>query len=155
MVVDPFTMRSRRRSLSSLLDGTTHATPEAEEAYLKEILAGATHLRPVVLDRSTPLGRAQAMMYEASTVWSWSSALWHYRKDGGNRRTNASLRTALGINPWVSDYLLGAFSLPRVLPEPISPGSDEEAIVYVWSALAGWLRTLGAIEWLRGQSEKP
>ena len=298
-VVDPFTMQSRRRSLSSLLDGTTHATPEAEEAYLQEILAGATHLRPVVLDRSTPLGRAQAMMYEAvgledpaarvamarkalkvspdcadawvllaeetagddevavlmyeagvaageralggeaaftdhtgdlwdnldarpymrarqglamtlwemgefeeamqhyramlalnptdhqriryllvtallnlgddreagsllrrygdeaATVWSWSWALWHFRKDGSHRRTNGSLRKALDINPWVPDYLLGIFSLPRVLPEPITPGSDEEAIVYIWSALAGWLRTPGAIEWLRVQAERP
>ena len=298
VVVDPFTMQSRRRSLSSLLDGTTHDTPEAEEAYLQEILAGATHLRPVVLDRSTPLGRAQAMMYEAagledaaarvamarealkvspdcadawvllaeetagddevavlmyeagveageralggeaaftdhtgdfwenlnarpymrsrqglamtlwemgeleeamqhyremldlnptddqrnryllvtalmeqgddrevgsllrrygddpSTIWAYSWALWHFRKDGAHRRTNGSLRKALDINPWVPDYLLGTFSLPRVLPEPITPGSDEEAIVYVWSALAGWLRTPGAIDWLRDRQAR-
>ena len=121
-VVDPFTMQSRRRSLSSLLDGTTHATPEAEEAYLQEILAGATHLRPVVLDRSTPPGRAQAMMYEAVGLEDTAARV-------------AMAREALQVSPDCADAW--------VLLAEETAGDAEVAVLMYEAGVAAGERALG------------
>jgi hypothetical protein len=46
-------------------------------------------------------------------------------------------------------YLLGHKSLPGALPELIGFGDESEAVAYFARALSAWLRTPGALEWLR------
>lgn len=65
VVVDPFTMSVDVRRLDSILEGRTFANPEEEAAFLAEVMAGRTNLRPVVADPNTPLGRAQSLVYDA------------------------------------------------------------------------------------------
>ncbi len=85
---------------------------------------------------------------DATAIWSYTRALWAFRRLGAGPEANASLRTALKQNRFVPQYLLGMKKLPRHLPEYIGFGDEDEAVAYVAEAGAGWWKTPGAMEWL-------
>ena len=86
---------------------------------------------------------------DATASWTYTRALWMFRKEGATEGANAALREALETNPFVPLYLLGQKSLPGVLPEYIGFGDESEAVTYAAESLNGWLRTPGALDWLR------
>ncbi len=86
---------------------------------------------------------------DLSATWAYSRALLSFRTEGNGRRANASLKDASVVNYIVPDYLLGRLSAPRDLPPELFDDVEGEAITYFWSGIAGWLRTPGAIDWLR------
>jgi tetratricopeptide (TPR) repeat protein len=86
---------------------------------------------------------------DASALWLYTRALWTFRKKGSTREANAALEEALETNPFVPLYLLGQRSLPQALPEYIGFGDESEAVAYIAEAMPAWLRTSGALEWLR------
>ncbi len=97
-----------------------------------------------------PLGELLAQYEdEASAMWVYTRALWRFRKEGATQEADAALREALQTNPYVPPYLLGQKSLPGALPELVGLGDESEAVSYFARALTGWLKTPGAIEWLR------
>ena len=56
-------------------------------------------------------------------------------------------------NKHVPAYLLGQKPLPLERPGYYSPGDQNEAILYVGSALSGWKETPGAIAWLKATEQ--
>ena len=46
-------------------------------------------------------------------------------------------------------FLLGKKKMPPELPDYVGYGDENEAVAYVYDNLAAWLRTRGALEWLR------
>lgn len=86
---------------------------------------------------------------DASAFWVYTRALWRFRKEGATKEATAALKEAIEINPYVPLYLLGHKSLPGALPELIGFGDESEAVAYFARALSAWLRTPGALEWLR------
>ena len=86
---------------------------------------------------------------DASAFWVYTRALWMFRKEGATKEATAALKEAIETNPYVPLYLLGHKSLPGALPELIGFGDESEAVAYFARALSAWLRTPGALEWLR------
>lgn len=86
---------------------------------------------------------------EASAFWIYTRALWAFRQGGATEEATAVLEEAVQNNPHVAQYLLGWKGFPEALEELIDYGEEGEAVSYFVRYLASWLRTPGAVEWLR------
>lgn len=87
---------------------------------------------------------------EASAYWLYTRALWRFRTEGAGERATRELEEATGTNPYVPLYLLGRKNfLAQGLPRLIGLGDESEAVSYFARALTEWLRTPGAVEWVR------
>jgi tetratricopeptide (TPR) repeat protein len=89
---------------------------------------------------------------DAGASWVYARALWSFRKGGDGEEARAALEEAISFNPFVPGYLLGRRGMPGALPALVGFGDESEAAVYFAEALPGWLRTPGAIEWLRANA---
>jgi tetratricopeptide (TPR) repeat protein len=86
---------------------------------------------------------------DCSATWAYSAALLAFRKGGDDADARQLLVEAKKTNPHVPAYLLGKKKLPRRLPDYIGMGDENEAVVYAISAVAGWKKAVGALDWLR------
>lgn len=86
---------------------------------------------------------------DAGASWVYARALWRFRTQGNGEEARSALEEAISFNPFVPEYLLGRRGMPGALPALVGFGDESEAMVYFAEALPGWLRTPGAIEWLR------
>ena len=86
---------------------------------------------------------------EASAFWIYTRALWAFRQGGASEKATAVLEEAVQTNPHVAQYLLGWKGFPEALEELMDYGEEGEAVSYFVRYLASWLRTPGAVEWLR------
>ena len=92
---------------------------------------------------------------EASAYWLYTRALWRFRMEGATERATTELKEATATNPYVPLYLLGRKNLlAQGLPELIGLGDESEAVSYVARALPEWLKTPGAVEWLRENTDE-
>ena len=82
-------------------------------------------------------------------------ALWRFRTEGASERATTELAEATGTNPYVPLYLLGKKNLlAQGLPELIGFGDESEAVSYFANALPEWLKTPGAVEWVRENADE-
>jgi len=86
---------------------------------------------------------------DIAASWVYTRTLWTFRKEGASKEAAAALEEALEANPFVPLYLLGQKRLPTVPPELIGLGDEREAVSYAMEDLTVWLKTPGALEWLR------
>ena len=92
---------------------------------------------------------------EASAFWLYTRALWRFRTEGATERATTELNEAIGANPYVPLYLLGRKNLlAQGLPKLIGLGDESEAVSYFARALPEWLKTPGAVEWVRENTEE-
>jgi tetratricopeptide (TPR) repeat protein len=92
---------------------------------------------------------------EASAYWLYTRALWRFRTEGAGERAATELEEATGTNPYVPLYLLGRKNfLSQGLPGLIGLGDESEAVSYFARALTEWLRTPGAVEWVRENTDE-
>jgi len=89
---------------------------------------------------------------DAGASWVYARALWRFRTEGDDEEARSALEEAISFNPFVPGYLLGRRGMPGALPALVGFGDESEAVVYFAEALPGWLRTPGAIEWLRANA---
>lgn len=89
---------------------------------------------------------------DVSADWLYTWALLDFRRWGDSREARKRLQEARRWNAHVPDYLLGRKRLPPWLPDYITFGGETEAISYAASFGESWLRTPGALEWLRDQT---
>jgi len=89
---------------------------------------------------------------DAGAGWVYARALWRFRTEGDGEEARSALEEAISFNPFVPGYLLGRKGMPGALPALVGFGDESEAVVYFAEALPGWLRTPGAIEWLRANA---
>ncbi len=89
---------------------------------------------------------------DAGASWVYARALWRFRTEGDGEEARSALEEAISFNPFVPGYLLGRRGMPGALPALVGFGDESEAAVYFADALPGWLRTPGAIEWLRANA---
>lgn len=102
------------------------------------------------LDHNERLGELLARYEdEDSASWAYTKALWAYRKDGASEEAATILEEAVQTNPYVAHYLLGRGSFSEALEELMGYGEEGEAVAYFFKHLSNWLRTPGAVEWLR------
>jgi tetratricopeptide (TPR) repeat protein len=86
---------------------------------------------------------------EAMAMWLYPKALLAFRRGGRSPEADRLLRGAIGHNRFVPDYLLGRKRTPRVMPEYIGLGDEDEAAAFVSEYALIWHKTPGAAEWLR------
>jgi tetratricopeptide (TPR) repeat protein len=92
---------------------------------------------------------------EASAYWLYTRALFRFRTEGASERATGDLEEATDTNPYVPLYLLGRRNfLSQGLPELIGLGDESEAVSYFATALTEWLRTPGAVEWVRENADE-
>lgn len=85
---------------------------------------------------------------DVSATWLYSRALWVFRREGESVEAKRRLREAIKYNRYVPLYLLGRKWLPRLLPQYIGIGDENEAVAYVVESMEVWRKTPGALEWL-------
>lgn len=101
-------------------------------------------------DRDEELGKLLADYEEdASATWVYTRALWLFRNEGATEEAGQALKEAEKSNPHVPNYLLGEKKLPATVPALIGMGDETEAEVYFADCIYGWLKTTGALDWLR------
>lgn len=92
---------------------------------------------------------------EASAYWLYTRTLWRFRTEGASEQATKELKEAISTNPYVPLYLLGRKNfLKQGLPELIGLGDESEAVSYFARALPEWLKTPGAVEWLRKNNDE-
>jgi len=82
--------------------------------------------------------------------WAYNEALLLFRTEGRSEEAIEALETALEINEFVPDYLLGYEPMPDPdeMPEIFNFGDESEAVAYVFGAFPLWAATPGAQYWL-------
>jgi tetratricopeptide (TPR) repeat protein len=105
----------------------------------------------LALDRDEELAKLIDQYPEGTATWTWTEALLAFRKQGETTESNQLLDFAKRTNKHVPKWLLGRQLPPMEQPDSYSPGSEEEALIYLSNFLAGWKATPGAIAWLRGR----
>ena len=92
---------------------------------------------------------------EISASWLYTRALWRFRTEGDSNRATTELQEATDANSYVPLYLLGRKNLlAQGLPELIGFGDESEAVSYFARAMTEWLKTPGAVEWLRENTDE-
>ena len=99
-------------------------------------------------DRDEELAPLLSHYKEPSAFLSYSAALLAFRQGGESPEFRRRMGIAIKSNNHVPVYLLGLKLPPNRKPDGYSPGSEEEAILYIADALPVWKSTPGVIEWL-------
>jgi tetratricopeptide (TPR) repeat protein len=114
-------------------------------------------VRDVLLSRYLALGNdagAERLFSQYRDDWSavclWSRVLLDLRR-GDQVAAKADLKTAMKCNRHVVDFFAGKRKLPAELPATYSPGSQDEAVLYVAAFAEAWLASSNAMEWLIGR----
>lgn len=151
-------MRARQQLAVALLDSN-----QADEGigHLKELLrlnpGDNQGNRYLLTDALLTTGRLEELDHllnrsehkdEVSAEWAYTRALLAYRKGGDSPEATRRLDEAMRVNAHVLPFLTGRKQLPPFMPPRYSPGSEEEAILYVESAAPAWEETPEAMEWL-------
>lgn len=89
---------------------------------------------------------------DATAAWTYGAALLRFRQKGDVTTSRRALKVALEHNPQVPQFLLGKEKMPVQLPDYIGFGDEDEAVAYVADNLPSWLKTGGALDWLRSNS---
>jgi tetratricopeptide (TPR) repeat protein len=114
-------------------------------------------IRDVLLSRYLVLGNdagAERLFRQYKNDWSapflWSRVLLDLRR-GDHVAAKAALLAAMEYNSHVASFLTGKKKLPAQLPETYSPGTRDEAVLYMASFAESWLVSSNALEWLISQ----
>ena len=92
---------------------------------------------------------------DRSAAWTYTGTLAAFRRTGDTQRSRNLLAKAIQSNRHVPPLLLGRPKLPRLSPDYITMGGNDEAIEYVREFGPGWRRTPGAVAWLRETTPRP
>ena len=86
---------------------------------------------------------------DCATDWVYTHALLAFVKSGGSEKAAKELKMALKINPYAPEYLTGKKIIPRILPDTITSGGEDEGFCCAARNLKAWGKVPGAIDWLR------
>lgn len=89
---------------------------------------------------------------DCGAEWLYTRALLAFVKDGVSDRAEKELKIALKSNKYVPEYLTGKKPIPRVLPDSIRVGGEDEGFCCAYRFLGAWKKVPCAIEWLKEQA---
>lgn len=84
---------------------------------------------------------------DSAAEWVYGRALWAYRVYGDGPFAIAALEEAFAANPYIAPYMFGLWRVPAEPPDSYTPGSVDEAALYVGYFGQLWSDTPGASEW--------
>jgi tetratricopeptide (TPR) repeat protein len=114
-------------------------------------------LSTLLLSKNDLVGFEQLMNNseeEDTAVCNYNNALWSFKKTGRSANSNKLLLKAFKDNRFVVDYMLGIKKMPKVLPQYIGIGDENEGIVYANANWAVWDKTHEALDWLYETKQK-
>lgn len=88
---------------------------------------------------------------DGAAEWLYTRVLLSFVKHGDDERSQRELTEALQMNIHVPKYLTGKKPIPRILPDSITMGGEDEAYSYAAANIKVWKKTPGAISWLKAQ----
>ena len=110
----------------------------------------------VDLDRDADAKRLlDRYLNDASAEWAYTTALLAFRREGDSPAARSLLKSAVDINRFAPEFLLGNKNLPPAPPMLISPGGEDEAVSYAAHFLRSWRGSPGAIPWMRRTLKVP
>jgi tetratricopeptide (TPR) repeat protein len=89
---------------------------------------------------------------DCAADWLYTKALLVFVKEGDSKAARNELKAALKCNKYAPDYLTGKKAVPKVLPDMITMGGEDEGFCYVWKYGKSWGKVPGAIDWLKEQT---
>jgi tetratricopeptide (TPR) repeat protein len=88
---------------------------------------------------------------DGAAEWLYTRVLLSFVKNGDDERSRRELAEALQMNVHVPKYLTGEKSIPRILPDSITMGGEDEAYCYAAANINVWKKTPGVINWLKAR----
>jgi tetratricopeptide (TPR) repeat protein len=88
---------------------------------------------------------------DGAAEWLYTRVLLSFVKHGDDERSRRELAEALQMNVHVPQFLTGEKPIPRILPDSITMGGEDEAYCYAAANINVWKKTPGAINWLKAQ----
>ena len=89
---------------------------------------------------------------DAAAEWRYTEALLAFVQEGPSESAAKKMKIALEANAYAPEYLAGRKSIPRELPDRITLGGEDEGFCYAARSRAAWLKTPGAMDWLKEQA---
>jgi len=86
---------------------------------------------------------------DPASTWAFTDVYLAYKDQGDTPFSRSQAVYAYYSNPYIPSFLLGAFPLPRKLPEKYRYGDEDEAVIYAQSAKAYWGQIEGLLPWLK------
>ena len=86
---------------------------------------------------------------DCAAEWGYIRVLLAFVKNGASKKAEKELKTALKQNPYVPEYLTGKKTIPRLLPDRITVGGEDEGFCCAARNIKAWKKVPGAIDWLR------
>ncbi|MEW5841710.1 MAG: hypothetical protein AB1775_00450 [Bacteroidota bacterium] len=93
-------------------------------------------------------------MDDHSAYWYYSRAYLYFCKPSKKFAADKELIKAMKFNPYVPLYLFGIKEMPKILPDFIGIGDDNEAIEYADVAFEVWGSNESAYHWFAGLYKK-
>jgi len=84
--------------------------------------------------------------------WFYTRALLSFAQTGDSEKSRHDLTVALKSNPHAPKYLTGKKAIPRILPDSIAWGGEDEALCYAAFNRNAWQKVPGALEWMATQT---
>jgi tetratricopeptide (TPR) repeat protein len=84
---------------------------------------------------------------DVSAQWIFTYALFVFKKEGRSLKSTRALKKAHEANPFVLPFFVAEKKFPDHLPEYMSFGDENEAILCTYETGEFWIDTKGAMEW--------
>lgn len=89
---------------------------------------------------------------DGAAEWFYTRALLVFVRKGASELAEKELVIALKSNKYVPEYLTGKKEIPRILPDRITMGGEDEGYCYAARNIEAWKKVPGAVDWLRRQA---
>jgi len=86
---------------------------------------------------------------DCAAEWLYTRVLLSFAKKGDSKTSREALQKALEGNVYVPDYLTGRKPIPRVLPDRMTWGGEDEAFCYASGNKRAWEKVPGALDWMK------
>jgi len=155
-------MRSRAGLMNCLWDEGSHDEAIGHARALLQLNKNDNQgIRYILISYLACLGRYDELetfmnspeyQDDGMAEWLYTKALLFFVKTGDSIKARKELSAALHMNKHVPKYLTGKKKIPRLLPDRITVGGEDEACCYAAGNIDAWRKVQGALDWLKAQT---
>ena len=154
-------MRSRAGLMNCLWDGGNYDEAISHARALLQLNKNDNQgIRYILISYLACLGRYDELetfmnspeyQDDGMAEWLYTKALLFFVRTGDSSKARKELSVALNRNKHVPKYLLGKKKIPRLLPDRITVGGEDEAYCYAAGNIEAWEKVPDALVWLKKQ----
>ena len=86
---------------------------------------------------------------DGAAEWLYTKALLSFVKEKASVSADKDLKIALKSNRYVPEYLTGKKPIPKILPDRMTMGGEDEGFCCAARSIKAWKKVPGAIDWLK------